>query len=209
MSSVIKINRSSNTSGLRISTINDSSKGDVNGEEEHWNRKIEHARKSAYEEGRNDALLELENQFSKDLFVKYGEFENLANSLELQFKEYEKAFEKIVVNFSISIAEKLIRKKMDEESVIATVISEASQKVLGADKVLIKVNPTDYELLKDSGRELFRDESFTKVQFEPDSKVDKGGCVIESEIGNVDAKISTQLNEIAQKISNNFLNDQS
>ncbi len=207
MSSVIKINRASSSTGLRVQTINSSSR-EVDSEDEHWNKKIEHAKRTAYEEGRSDALMELENQFSQDLFAKYGEFENLASSLENGFKECELMFEKLVSNLSIKIAEKILKKSIDEESIIAKTISESSQKIIGAEKVLIKLNPSDHELLKDSGRELFSDESFTKVKFESDPKIGKGGCVIESEIGNVDARISTQLNEIERKISANYLNEQ-
>ena len=207
MSSVIKIGGASQSTGLRVQTISSSSR-EINSEEEHWNKKIEQAKRAAYEEGRSDALTELENQFSQDLFAKYGEFENLAHSLEKGFDEYELAFEKLVSSFSLKIAEKILKKSIDEESIIAKTISEASQKIIGAEKVLIKLNPSDLELLKDSGRELFRDESFTKVKFESDPKIEKGGCIIESEIGNVDARISTQLSEIDRKISNNYLNEQ-
>ena len=43
------------------------------------------------------------------------------------------------------------------------------------------------------------DDSFARIKFEPDERIDKGGCFVETEIGNVDARISTQLNELKRQ----------
>ncbi|MBZ0199159.1 MAG: hypothetical protein K8H86_04775 [Ignavibacteriaceae bacterium] len=38
------------------------------------------------------------------------------------------------------------------------------------------------------------------MKFEPDDTLDMGGCFIETEIGNVDARLSTQINEIKKQL---------
>jgi flagellar assembly protein FliH len=38
--------------------------------------------------------------------------------------------------------------------------------------------------------------SYSNLKFESDDRIDVGGCFVESEIGNVDARISSQLNEL-------------
>ena len=43
-------------------------------------------------------------------------------------------------------------------------------------------------------------ENVKSVTVVEDSSVDKGGCVIETDFGQIDARISSQLHEIEEKI---------
>jgi flagellar biosynthesis/type III secretory pathway protein FliH len=43
-------------------------------------------------------------------------------------------------------------------------------------------------------------DSFSKIKFEQDDRIELGGCFIESEIGNADGRISSQLNELKRKL---------
>jgi flagellar biosynthesis/type III secretory pathway protein FliH len=40
------------------------------------------------------------------------------------------------------------------------------------------------------------------IKFEIDDNIEIGGCLIETEIGNLDARISSQLNEISKALEN-------
>jgi len=63
------------------------------------------------------------------------------------------------------------------------------------------VNLEDVELttehVKDFMRMVDNVQSVTVVE---DSTVDKGGCIIETDFGEIDARISSQLQEIEEKI---------
>ncbi|MBN1301148.1 MAG: hypothetical protein JW995_08010 [Melioribacteraceae bacterium] len=207
MSNVIKI-RSNGSAAVKVLNINSDNAQSAESEQEYLKKQIEQDRRKYFDEGREAAKIEYESYFESQLFEKYGEFENLVNSLNDKFFEYEKSFENIVVELSTLIAEKIVKKKIDEESIIKSVVKEASQKLNGAESIGVKINPDDYKLLKGASKELFNDETFSKVKFESDDKIEKGGCIIESEIGNVDARITTQLQEIKQTITKNLLNNQ-
>ena len=43
-------------------------------------------------------------------------------------------------------------------------------------------------------------ESIKNITVAEDSSVEKGGCIIETDFGAIDARISSQLNELEQKI---------
>lgn len=45
-------------------------------------------------------------------------------------------------------------------------------------------------------------ESLRKVNIYKDSRIDRGGCTIETDVGSIDARISTQLKEIEEAIRN-------
>ncbi len=207
MSSVVKISRTKSSAGIRLQNILDS--GDVvsQTEDDYWKKKIAEEQQKYFNNGKEAALAELEAKYAQNLLSKYSDFEKLSNSINNAFAEYEKSFEKIVVDLSIQIAERIIRREITEKSIVEKSITEASQKIIGADSIVIKLNPSDYELLEDSGKGLFSNENFSKINFETDDKVAAGGCLIESDIGNVDARITTQIAELKQKIESNYLND--
>ncbi|MBU1097666.1 MAG: hypothetical protein KKB34_14380 [Bacteroidetes bacterium] len=204
MSSIIKISRSNSSAGIKLHNIQDSGNVDTETQDEFWKKQMELERQKYYEEGKKAAQTELENIYSQNLLAKFGEFENLAKALNDKLVEYEHSFEKIVTELSYIIASKIVKKQLEVEPIIKDTVLESAQKLIGAESILIKVNPSDFELLKDSGRDLFRKDSFSKIQFEPDNNIDKGGCFIESEIGNVDARLKTQLNEIEKLLSANY-----
>jgi flagellar assembly protein FliH len=207
MSSVIKINRNNVNAGIKLQNILDPDLVTSKDEDDYWKRKIAEEQQKYYNNGKADAVAELESKFAQNLLNKYAEFENLANAINDGFGEYEKSFEKLIVDLSIKIAEKIIKREVIDRTTIEESILEASQKLIGAESILIKINPSDYKLIKDSAKGLFDNENFSKVNFEQDEKISVGGCFIESEIGNVDARISTQLNELKSKLEANYLND--
>ena len=71
----------------------------------------------------------------------------------------------------------------------------------------IKVNTSDYDYIVSEDIPIPYKNNFAKVKIEISDMVEKGGCLIETEIGNIDARISTQINEIIRQLENKLFND--
>ena len=107
---------------------------------------------------------------------------------------------------SFEIAQKITRREIQKESTIEEVLKESLRKILGANSVIIKIHPEDYKILnEDSNKKIFFDESFSKIKFEQDDRIEKGGCVVETEIGNVDGRMVSQLNELKKYFDTNLI----
>jgi flagellar assembly protein FliH len=52
---------------------------------------------------------------------------------------------------------------------------------------------------------LIHGSSFNKIKIEPDACIEQGGCLIETEIGSVDARISTQLSEMQKQLEDSLI----
>ena len=166
--------------------------------------------KEKYEEGFNNGYENARNEIEKiykDRFIKkVDEFNKILNTVDEKITGYDGEFENLVIRLSFEIAQKITRREIQKESIIEDVLKDALRKILGANSVIIKIHPQDYKILNEgSEKKLFFDESFSKMKFEQDDRIEQGGCVVETEIGNVDGRISSQLNELKKYFDSNLI----
>ncbi len=136
-----------------------------------------------------------------------GYQEGLARALEYLNKLYslrEKMFEDIepqVVKLSFSIAEKIVGQQIKENDMaILGIVKQALDAAIGY-KILVKVNPVDYDKIKSQEAQLLaKVEAGRVISFKEDESVATGGCIVESEVGAIDAQLETQLNAIKKAL---------
>ncbi|MBL7685214.1 MAG: hypothetical protein JNK65_04160 [Deltaproteobacteria bacterium] len=138
---------------------------------------------------------------------EWGYQDGLAQALEYLNKIHllrEKMFQNIepqVVKLVYEIVERLIGQTFKEkESIIIGVIRQALEAAIG-NKILIRINPADYEKVKEQQALLLSRVDATKtISFKEDDSVHVGGCIVESEIGTIDAQIDTQLTAVRKAL---------
>ena len=107
-----------------------------------------------------------------------------------------------LVNLVLMIAKKVIKViSENQKNVVINNVIQALRKLKSRGEVLIRVNLEDVELTSEHVKDFMRMvENVRSVTVVEDSTVDKGGCIIESDFGDIDARISSQLSEIEDKI---------
>lgn len=89
----------------------------------------------------------------------------------------------------------------NQRNVVMSNIVHALRKVKGRGDVLIRVNMAELALTSEHTKEFLASvENVKNITIVEDSAVDKGGCIIETDFGSIDARISSQLGELEQKI---------
>ncbi|NLK46257.1 MAG: flagellar assembly protein FliH [Treponema sp.] len=89
----------------------------------------------------------------------------------------------------------------NQRNVVMSNIVHALRKVKGRGDVLVRVNMAELALTTEHTKEfLAAVENVKNITIVEDSAVDKGGCIIETDFGSIDARISSQLGELEQKI---------
>ena len=110
--------------------------------------------------------------------------------------------EQEIVDLVLLIARKVIKviSENQRDVIIANVI-QALRKVKSKGNVIIRVNMSDMQLATEHKQEFIKlMENANSIQVVEDSSVDKGGCIIETDFGEIDARISSQLAELESKI---------
>lgn len=202
MSNVIKLNAKPGMVNVKLKNIFDAQKSFEDDARDEYQKEIENSFHSGFKEGSKAAKQEAEKKYNQMLSVKYEELNKLMLSIEEKIGKYENEFENIVINAAFIISEKILKREIEKETIITDVLKEAVKKVLGANNVIIRLNPADLQVMNSENKNLFVDESYSKIKFEGDEGIEQGGCFVETEIGNVDARISSQLNELKKELEN-------
>ena len=126
--------------------------------------------------------------------------EKLIQLQRLREQFYEQA-EPEVIRLVTTIAEKVIGQIVEENpKLIRSVVKKALERSLG-DRIVVRVNPEDYKVVTAQDSE-FRDviDRTKRITFRQDDTIAKGGCVVETEVGTIDAQIETQLRAIRKAL---------
>jgi flagellar assembly protein FliH len=152
-------------------------------------------------EGKDSIKTELQNNFNEKLSKKYSELNNVIAKVNESLVQYEKQFEELIINVAFILSEKILKRELERESIIKDVLDESVKKVLGANDIVVRLNPKDYESVVNEGKSFQLKDSYSKIKFEKDDRIEIGGCLVESEIGNADGRISSQLHEMKRKLN--------
>ena len=110
--------------------------------------------------------------------------------------------EQEIINLVLLIARKVIKViSENQRNVIISNTVQALRKVKGRGNILIRVNMADLKLSTEHIKDFISlVEGAKSVQVVEDSSVDEGGCIIETDFGEIDARIASQLAELETKI---------
>ncbi|MBK8945013.1 MAG: hypothetical protein IPM32_07025 [Ignavibacteriae bacterium] len=163
---------------------------------------LENVYKNGFEVGKQNAEEKLSEKHNQELIEQAEEFYKIIKTFEDTIKQYENNFHKIVINVAQKISERIIKREIEQKNIITEILEQNLSKVYGANEITIKLNPSDFKIVEKTNREKMSSFGISKIKFEPSESITKGGCLIETEIGNLDARIESQINEIIKSLEN-------
>jgi flagellar assembly protein FliH len=108
--------------------------------------------------------------------------------------------ESAAVDLAFRIAEKVIGAAVAADpSVVLEVVSGALLRTTDRDHLVLEVNPRDFELVRDAASELAaRLGGIRRMEVVSERRVEAGGCVVRTVEGEIDARITSQLERVRQ-----------
>jgi len=150
----------------------------------------EHAYREGFKKGEKDGLELVRDRF--DSIMK--SFRESVDSLKKAKKELRLSAEQEAVELALAIAKKILYHDASiNRDVILNIAKAALKKVVDRKKIKIRLAPSDFHYLSENKAQLGMEEDFEKVNFEEDQSISVGGCVIETNLGDIDARIESQL----------------
>jgi flagellar assembly protein FliH len=110
--------------------------------------------------------------------------------------------EQEIIDLTLLIARKIVKViPENDRQVVVENIKEALGKIKTKGRVIVKVNLSDIETATEHLDEFIKlMESSGDIQILEDSSIDAGGCYIETDFGEIDARIAVQFAELESKI---------
>jgi len=106
--------------------------------------------------------------------------------------------EREVVKLAVEVAKKIVHREIQADpEVIQTLVKVALDRVTERSAVTVRVNPIDYNFLLDKHRSWAQEEGAGReVTLVVDKSVERGGCLVQTECGDVDARIEEEFREV-------------
>lgn len=154
----------------------------------------EKGRKEGYQEGRVQAVKELEKQRKQ--------LEEKQKQLEEDYERKVKEIEPELVDTIIKVFEKVTHVlSEDKKDLVLQLVDDVVSKNEFSSDLLIRVSSSDYKFIVDN-KEMLRNSVHNKVQIEiaEDPTFKRGQCMIESDSGIYDCSLDIQLENLVNSI---------
>ena len=165
---------------------------------------------AAYERGKKDAEATLQGQlevmkteYATEQQQKLADFfKNIQDDLGGQVPRMLQSLEKHVINLAADIAMKIVAGTPVDKSMVETVVKDALAKAEKDTDVVVLLNEADLELLSQADSELLqRTHGSSEVVFKASPEVSRGGCLLETRYGTVDARIETKAEVLKKAVT--------
>jgi flagellar assembly protein FliH len=159
-------------------------------EKEAYEKGFSQGEKDGLELGEKKALKVIEN--IEHLFIELSSMKN----------QIARQHEREILRLIFAIAKKIIHNRIDsDQGIVKGVVLKAIGLAAEKSEVAIRINPEDFEYVEKLRPEFFAKFSELKsITVTSDPSIIRGGCLLETPYGGVDARIETQLERVYQSL---------
>ena len=153
---------------------------------------VDAAREQAHSEGFSAGT----DQANRDMSDMMATMHNLVDMARVERHKLIESAEPELVRLAMGIAERILHQQIAlDRGVVIEMAKVAIARLVDRESVTVRVNPADLERMRQHRDEFLNASDIRHLRFVEDQRVDRGGVVVETDGGTIDARISTQLNE--------------
>jgi flagellar assembly protein FliH len=154
-------------------------------------------RAQAVEEGRAEGLRLGREAAAAQLAPAVAALEQAAEASRMLRDELAESAEARAAQLALAIAEKVVAGALEvEPERVVDVVRGALRGLLDGERLIVCVNPDDVELVRDAG--LGSPDMHVEVHGE--RRIDRGGALVRTAVGEVDAQIERKLDAVRELI---------
>ena len=153
--------------------------------------------KEGYEKGYREGFekgLKDSNEKIQEMAEQYKQ--TLEKLNKLREKIYEEAQSEMILIVKEALKKIVSAEIKSSEEFILNVIKETTKSIVETKKIVIKVSPEDYSFLTENKEKLESLVSGQEVELVEDPGITRGGCIIQTDMGEIDSTVETKLEEV-------------
>ena len=156
------------------------------------------AKREGFEQGVGDGRAAAQAEMDEMLETMRG----LVEMARVERHKIIETAEPEIVKLSVAIAERILNAQISlEQNAVLDMVKSAIARLVNRETVTVRVNPADVETMRGHRDKLMTMNDIDNLRVIEDQRVDRGGVVIETDAGTIDAKISTQLREVRRLLA--------
>jgi flagellar biosynthesis/type III secretory pathway protein FliH len=150
------------------------------------------ARASGHDEGVAAGRAEIQEQLAQTV----SNLQSVVEQARAQRKTVIESAEPELVRLAMSIAERIVHDQITvDPKVVLENVRQALTRLVGREVVTLRVNPADLDTIRAHRDSIAGSSDVEHLRVVEDQRVDRGGVIVETDAGTIDAKISTQIRE--------------
>jgi flagellar assembly protein FliH len=155
-----------------------------------------------YERGRIEGQRALNEQLFRQRSEVHEFLNGICRSLQAAVPQVVRDTEQALVDLALAIARKLVADLPISSDLIEAIVRESLANVEGSSELHVDLHPADLEVLRQVNSPLLAAPGQPgAIQFHSSSDVTRGGCLVRTSFGVIDARRETKLALIEQELA--------
>lgn len=159
---------------------------------------VEQAREEGYDDGYDDGIDDAEDEMAEYLEQTAEVLEEAKRRREAFLEENTQA----LIEVAGELAEHIVREEVNvNEEVVNRVVSAAIEEVSDVQEITVKVSPDDAQRVRDIKDDIKKEHpNLEEITVSPDEKMQRGGCRIRTDFGNIQATLRGQVEHLTEQL---------
>jgi flagellar assembly protein FliH len=156
---------------------------------------------ASYDLGRIDGEKALSEQLLKQRAETHDLFNGLLTSLRQAVPQVIRDTESMMVSLALEVAQKIVANMPISAAMVEAAVQDALGHVEGNAHITIRLHPADLELLQNAHSPLLlAGEGENEIRFLGSAEVTRGGCLVQTRFGMVDARRETKFDLLKRNL---------
>ncbi|MFS4459437.1 FliH/SctL family protein [Bdellovibrio sp. HCB2-146] len=166
----------------------------------------EGAYQEAYQLGLEEGRKEAFQKVSAEIREKMETFDSLILAIKGMKKDMAAFNESHLIKLMFQMASRIAKAELkDNNEAMIEVLRDAVGLAQDEENITVHVSQSQFEFMEELKKEMGRDFEFIKkIRFEPNVEIADGGCIVETNYGEVDARIEQRLEQLWSVLSENI-----
>lgn len=163
-----------------------------------YEKRLQKAEKDSFAKGISEGIRTGGDQVRQESIKNIEALQNQLKEVSSLRKSILEKAEKDILTLSISIAEKVLHHEITiNQDTVQNILKAAMKNILDRDNIKVRLHPQDFKYMLDKKEDFLQGfDGIKNIVFEEDGGIIKGGALIETQFGEVDARIDRQFAEV-------------
>jgi len=166
----------------------------------------EQAYKQAYELGLEEGRKKAFDNISEKIAASMNNLDQTLLALKSLKKDLSTFNESHLVQLAFQMAARLAKTELEgNQEAMVQILRDAVGLAQDEEEITVQVSQSQFEFLEELKKETGRDFEFAKkIRFEPNATITDGGCIVETNYGEVDARTEQRVQQLWDSLSENL-----